>query len=150
MLGCATAILALALVAMPAAAGPDRDILSKLGMLGVWAVDCAKPPGNGNLYIEHIPSERGYPTRKTTAGAKPAFAEMRNVRQTAPGRIAYLDVRLPDSDKTDVILAVTGDSFHSQNSRNPGGGTAFIKHGKFISSDAPAPIFKKCKGGIKQ
>ena len=150
MRGRLTAILALALVATPAAAGPDSDMLCKLGMRGVWAVDCAKPPGNGNFYIEHIPSERGYPSRKTTAGAKPAFADLRNVRQTAPGGIAYLDVRLPDGDKTDVILAVTGDSFHSQDSRNPGGGTAFIKNDKFISSGAPTPIFKECKGGIKQ
>ena len=118
--GRSSAILALALVATPAAARPDSDMLRKLGMLGMWAVDCAKPPGNGNFYIEHIPSERGNPTRKTTAGAKPAFAEMRNVRQTAPGWIGYLDVRPPDGDKTDVCLAVTGDSFYSQDSRNPG------------------------------
>ena len=103
MLGRSSTILALALVATSAAARSDSDMLRKLGMLGMWAVDCAKPPGNGNFYIEHIPSELGNPTRKTTAGAKPAFAEMRNVRQTAPGRIGYLDVRPPDGDKTDVM-----------------------------------------------
>ncbi|MBI3704015.1 MAG: hypothetical protein HY244_09265 [Rhizobiales bacterium] len=149
MLKRSTAIVMLALLATPAVAGPDSEVLRKLGMLGVWAVDCAKPPGNGNFYIEHIPSERGYPTRKTSAGAKPTFAEMRNVRPISSDRIAFLDVRLPDGDKTDIVLAFTGDSLRSQESSDPGG-KAHIKDGKFLSSGAPTPIFKKCKDGQTQ
>ena len=75
-----SAIVALALVATPAAAGPDSDMLRKLGMLGAWAVNCANAASDSNPHLEYIASASGYPTRKTVTSGKPTFAEMRYVR----------------------------------------------------------------------
>ena len=75
-----SAIVALALVATPASARPDSDMLRKLGMLGAWAVNCANAAGDSNPHLEYIASASGYPTRKTVTSGKPTFAEMRYVR----------------------------------------------------------------------
>jgi hypothetical protein len=149
MLGRSTAILALALVATPAAAGPDSDMLRKLGMLGAWAVNCANPPSNANPHLEYIASESGYPTRKTIMDAKPSFAEMRNVRLIASDRIAFLDVRKPDGDRTNIVLAVMGQRWRSQDASDMDG-KAYIKNGKFVSSGQDTLVFDKCSGGRTQ
>ena len=149
MLKRSAAIVALALLATPAAAGPDSDMLRKLGMLGAWAVNCTNAASDSNPHLEYMASASGYPTRKTVMSGKTSFAEMRNVRLVDSDRIAFLDVRKPDGDRTNIVLAVMGHRWRSQDASDLDG-KAYIKNGKFVSSGQDTLVFEKCSGGRTQ
>ncbi len=138
-------------IAMPAVAGPDSDTVGKFGLFGTWAVDCSKPPSDDNTYEEYTPSQTGYPTRTWYRKPGDRYAparsfEMRNVRITAPSRLAYLDVRKADGDLTNVVVAMVDDRHRSHEAVDPKDGKVYIKDGKLVASGKATELFQKCPG----
>jgi len=140
-----TAFVIFVLMLTPAAAGADSNTVRKFGLLGTWAVDCTKPPSNDNPYEEYTPSESGYPIRTFyyVVGSRHSF-EMRNARIGPPDRLAYLDVRKSDGDRTNVVIQKVGERQRSYEAIDPNDGKVYIKDGKLVATGKPTMVFEKC------
>lgn len=141
----AFACLAL-LSAASAVAGRDDDAVIKFGLLGTWAVDCAKPPSPDNPHTSIAASWAGHPRQTTDIGTgytQPV--ELRNVRIIATDRLALLVVYvgLAEEPSFQVILARVGARFRSHESVRRDG-VALIREGRFVDTGDPTPLFERC------
>jgi hypothetical protein len=62
------ALVALPLLSVPSWAGKDSDELGQFGLVGSWALDCAKSPSTTNPFVSFTPSNAGQPTRQVITG----------------------------------------------------------------------------------
>jgi len=133
-----------ATTASSAAAGPDSDLLAKIGHLGTWAADCARVPSKENPYVTFVPSKAGYPTRiLKMASSIDRTSEIRNVRRIDNNKIKYWMMGSNELDNREITIVIIGNRFRSVEAVDAKG-TKYVIDGK--SSTGETPWFNKCPG----
>jgi hypothetical protein len=132
------------MTASGAMAGPDSDLLAKIGHLGTWAVDCTRAASNENPYVIFVPSKAGYPTRILKMESSiDRTSEIRNVRRLDDNKIKYWMMGSNELDNREITITIVGNRFRSIEAVDAKG-TKYVIDGK--TSKSETPWFQKCPG----
>jgi hypothetical protein len=130
--------------ASSALAGPDSDLLAKIGHLGTWAVDCTRAASNENPYVTFVPSKAGYTTRILKMESSiDRTSEIRNVRRIDDNKIKYWMMGSSELDNRELTIVIIGNRFRSVDAVDAKG-TKYVTDGK--TSTGETPWFQKCPG----
>jgi len=137
------ALLALILTS-PASADDAADVARDWGLIGTWAIDCAKPPkkGQGNTISYEVTSSGGLMYRRDfDASDNNDVAEAK----VEPDHTLILSIVMPKFNQTrENGIAMQADgSIRSVFSRGEDGSYT-IRDGRFVATGKPTPALRKC------
>ncbi len=142
-----TLIAALLLAAAPCLADDTTvpSTLEHFGLLGTWAVDCAKPPGPENEYSTYSVPPSGKARLAFSSGApyRDIVYEIQSAAPEAQGQLALQVMRLPEKIYVDLVLSKIGDTVQVWSSHTPDG-RMLVTDGVITGNGLPSPRFKRC------
>jgi hypothetical protein len=141
-------LAALTLTAAPCFAdeNPVPGALQQFGLLGTWAIDCARPASPANEYSIYAVSASGGATL-TYARGEPYRDIVYTIRTAAPvadDRMALQVLRLPEKFSVDLVLRKKGDTVQVWSSHGPDGRMLVID-GVIAGNGSESPRFKRCE-----
>jgi hypothetical protein len=142
---CLLLTIQLIVVVTPAAADDAADVARGWGLIGTWAIDCAKPPkkGQGNTISYEISSSGGLVYRRDFDAAD--INEVIEAR-VEPDHALTLSIAMPQFNQireNGVAMQADG-GIHSVFSRGQDG-TYTIRDGRFVATGKPTQTLRKCK-----
>ena len=130
--------------ASSALAGPDSDLLAKIGHLGTWAVDCTRAASKENPYVIFVPSNAGYPTRILKMDSSiDRTSEIRDVRLLEDNKVKYWMMGSSELDNREITIVFLGSRLRAVEAVDAKG-TKYVTDGK--TSQSETPWFQKCQG----
>ena len=138
----AIAALAAGVALIGPAVAADSDELSRFGLIGTWAVDCAQPDSASNPYVIFAVKD-GAPFWILRMGDLQARYGMRQLKAIGADVLDYTDGPDQAGRTHHMQLKKTGARFRSLSSMREDG-SAVIADGKFVASGAPTPVFENC------
>ena len=145
------ALAALLLAAAPALAdeSPVPGALQQFGLLGTWAIDCARAAGPGDEYSIYAVSPSGEATLTYTRGE--AFRDIvyaiRTAERVDDDRLELHVLHLPERIQVNLVLRKEGDSVRVWSSHTPDGRMLVID-GVITGNGKDSPRFKRCGGSF--
>ena len=138
------AVLLVTLGASSAHAG-DADVMRALGLLGTAAVDCSAPAAPKNPYITF--ADTGTGVTRTLKMGLPKLDGTYAVRAAVQVDDQRIAMELDDATHVfkKVVIIRSGDGWYTDRADEPDG-HALIRDGRFTSSDALVPRFRRCSG----
>ena len=124
----------------------DAQHLEQLGLLGQWAVDCARPPGPDNPHQIYSvnPQGQGEIGLRFAPGEAMSVARIMNPRLLSPGILAYTyGYERGAGEKVDLVISITDGVKQTQSSRSQQG-QEVIRDGKLTATGKPSTIMRRC------
>jgi hypothetical protein len=147
MVGRAVALAALLLTAAPALAdkGSVPGTLQQFGLLGTWALDCARAASPDNEYSIYAVSPSGEATLSYSRGLPYldiVYAIMAAER-VASDRLALQVLHMSERMAVDLVLLKQGDTVRVWSSHTPDGRMRVID-GVITGNGKESPRFRRC------
>jgi hypothetical protein len=132
-----------------ASAESTGSIAESVGLLGVWAPDCAQAPSLNNWYVTHGLSADGDLVTTYDAGSIKRKTITENMRilsaTTVAMRIRNVDPQrlMASGQSLDLIVEVKGN--HTRTLRSVGAnGAVLIEDGTLTKDKKPVPVLQRC------
>jgi hypothetical protein len=129
----------------PASADDAADVARGWGLIGTWAIDCAKPPkkGQGHTISYEVGSGGGLIYRRDFDAAD--NNEVTEARVELDRTLTLL-IAMPQFNQTreNGIAMQTNGGIQSVFSRGQDG-TYTIRDSRFVANGKPTPTLRKCK-----
>ena len=129
----------------PASADDAADVARGWGLVGTWAMDCAKPPkkGEGNTISYEVSSSGGLIYRRDFDAAD--SNEVIEAR-VEPDHTLVLSIAMPQFNqiRENGIAMQADGGIHSVFSRGQDG-TYTIRNSRFVANGKPTTTLRKCK-----
>ena len=139
------ALLLLAATRCFADDAPVAGILQQFGLLGTWAIDCARPASPDNEYSIYRVSASGEATLAYARGEpyRDIAYAIRTAQLVTEQRLSLQVLRLPEKIPVDLVLRKDGDAVQVWSSHTPNGRMLVID-GVITGNGAPSPRFERC------
>jgi hypothetical protein len=136
------ALLLVPLGASVARAG-DGDVIRSFGLLGRSAIDCSAPAAAKNPYTTF--ADTGTGVTRTLKMGLPNLDGTYAVRRAVRIDDQHVAMELDDATHAfkKVVIMKSGDGWYTESAEDADG-RALIRDGRFASSDAPVPRFRRC------
>jgi hypothetical protein len=148
MAGRAVALAALLLAAATPVLADGTAVpetLRQFGLLGTWAVDCARPAGPADEHSIYAVSASGEATLSYARGGpyRDIVYGIRTADPVAPDRLALQVLHMPDRTPVDLVLLKEGGSLRVWSSHTADGRMLVID-GVITGNGKPSPRFNRC------
>ena len=126
-----------------ASASANGDALTKSGLAGNWAQDCAQPASEANWYDIYAVAGDGRLTETLVnkPGETYRVSELTHFRVLANKRPAYTMEQ--DKEILDIVVQFEGGRQRTWSSMVHGG-KAYIKNGKLVANGSETIWFNRC------
>ena len=120
------------------------DTLREFGLLGTWAVDCARPASAANEYSIYAVSAAGEATLAYARGKpyRDIVYAIGTAQPVAEDRIALQVLRLPEKIAVDIVLRKESGTIRVWSSHSSGGRMLVID-GVITGNGAESPRFRR-------
>jgi hypothetical protein len=147
MVGRAVALAALLLRAAPVLAdeGPVPSALRQFGLLGTWAIDCARPASADDEYSVYAVSASGEATLSYRRGEpyRDIVYLIRKAEPVASDRLSLQVLHMPERVAVDLVLLKEAGSLRVWSSHTPDG-RMLVMGGVITGNGKDSPRFKRC------
>ena len=126
-----------------ASASASDDALTKSGLAGNWAQDCAQPASEANWFDIYAVTGDGRLTETLVnkPGETYRVSELTHFRVLANKRPAYTMEQ--DKEILDIVVQLEGDRQRTWSSVAHGG-KAYIRNGKLVANNSETLWFNRC------
>ncbi len=139
--------LALVLLASPALASPDGEAAKTFGLIGEWAVACAKPASEANPHGRFALARDGSVHHTLDLGWPGPANVLRGLRPIGDGMLAARWADGADGEVLTVILQLAKGRLRTWESIGARGGE-LIHKGAVQPEGRAVPWFEKCAGRV--
>lgn len=124
---------------------PVPGTLKQFGLLGTWAIDCARPASPQNEYSIYAASPSGEATLSYARGEpyRDIVYEIRTAAPIAESRLALHVLGLPGRISVDLVLLKENDTIRVWSSHTQAG-RMLVLDGVITGNGRPSPRFKRC------
>lgn len=135
---------ALLLLLAPAIAVQDvGGIAAEWGLLGTWAVDCARPPSLDSAHLSFVRAGNKLVHRRNFGERRDEFP-VTAARNRRDGSLE-IELKLASlGERRIVVFAKAGEGKKRAMLNRAIGGDYSIRDGKFVGSGAPTPVQTRC------
>jgi hypothetical protein len=139
------AAIACALSAVPAQAATDAKIAGQFGLIGVWAMDCARPASVQNTYETMSVAADGTidAVIDTQVTGIDGLSHLHALQLVDGGMVQLIWHSTVTGSTLTITIAKKGNLQHSWKSVQSDG-KVLIDNGLFVASHMPTPWFEKC------
>ncbi len=141
------AALAVVLLTLPAAASPDGDAAKTFGLIGEWAVACARPAREANPHERFALARDGSVHHTLDLGWPGAANVLRGLRPIGAGMLAARWTDGGDGEVLTVILQLAKGRLRTWESIGAKGGE-LIHKGAVQPEGRAVPWFERCAGRV--
>ena len=123
-----------------------QNVLAEAGVLGLWANDCSRPAGGGNIHTIYAAEAAGEVTVTYShgAGTTPTVNAIQSARPEGPERVAYRQQNRANGAQLHIVLMVTATHIRVWSSRRSTG-EWLVENGKFTSDGVDSPLQARCR-----